>query len=209
MAGNTKYSHFKSNGSMLDLFLLLAMSFAVLFVIAFILIKPVDPKQKDVDLEEHLMIKLEWDDEKDNDLDLWIRTPTGEIVSYQHKDNGHVVLERDDLGTTSDWVYVNGELQVVKSNLEVARVKRLSDGTYYISVHYFSPHQCLQEECALQTFKITVYDGQKHKQLAIYTGEVTMYGETPVIQIHVKDGKILGYESSTMYIASRNRGPRV
>lgn len=206
MAGSTKWSHFKSNGSMLDLFLLLAMSFAVLFMLAFILIKPVDPKQQDVELEEHLLIKLEWDDEMPNDLDLWIMNPLGEIISYRSKDKGGMVLERDDLGDGNDWVLVDGVRKVIKDNTEVARLKRLVDGVYYVSVHYYSSRFCdALKDCDVQDFQVTVYDGQAHKRLGIFMRSVVVHGETPVIEIEVVDGKIVAYRPSSMMFALRNR----
>ena len=204
MAGNTKWSHFKSNGSMLDLFLLLAMSFAVLFVIAFILIKPVDPKQKDIDLEEHLLIKLEWDDNANIDLDLWVLNPNGKRVSYRSKDAGGMILERDDLGDGNDWLMVDGERKVIHDNTEVVRMKRLVDGEYYVSVHYYSNKVC--KTCNEMEFTITMVDGQQHKNLAMFTGIVYAYAEAPVFKIIVKDGKIVSYEKSDRFIALANSG---
>lgn len=199
MAGSTKWSHFKSNGSMLDLFLLLAMSFAVLFVIAFILIKPVDPKKKDIELEEHMLVKLEWDDNTNIDLDLWLMSPDGTIVSFRSKDKGGMVLERDDLGTGNDWIPVDGEMKIVPDNTEVARLKRLVDGTYYISVHYYSNRQAGRPEA--EPFTVTIYDGQKHKRLTIFTGTAYLFAETPVMEITVKNGRIESYRKSDTFFA--------
>lgn len=208
MAGSTKWSHFKSNGSMLDLFLLLAMSFAVLFMLAFILIKPVDPKKQDIELEEHLMVKLEWDDDMPNDLDLWIMDPNGEVISYRSKDKATMILERDDIGDGNDWVMVDGKMTVVKDNTEVARIKRLIDGTYYINVHYYSDRNCAAlRDCNKQPFEVTVYDGQKHQRLSIFKRDAYVYAETPVAEIVVKDGKIVAYRSSTrQFIMAKRNG---
>ena len=208
MAGSTKWSHFKSNGSMLDLFLLLAMSFAVLFMLAFILIKPVDPKKQDIELEEQLLVKLEWDDDMPNDLDLWIMAPNGEIISYRSKDKSSMILERDDLGTGNDWVMVDGERVIVPDNTEVARIKKLIDGSYYIGVHYYSTRGCERvRECNKQPFEVTVYDGQKHKRLSVFRRNAYEYAETPVAEIVVKEGKIVAYRKSTrQFILARREG---
>ena len=115
----SKYAKFKSNGSLLDLFLLLALGFVVLFILAFILIKPVDPKNKDIELEEQLLIKLTWLDTAPNDLDLWLQTPDGELVSFRKKEHAGAVLERDDLGDDKDWVVIDGELQPLFTNSEL------------------------------------------------------------------------------------------
>lgn len=196
MASREQY---KSNSSMLDLFLLLAMGFVVLFVLAFILIKPVDPKQKDIELEEQMLIKLEWDDNATSDVDLWVLLPTGEIVSFKEKERRVASLERDDRGTTSDLVYVNGEETWHKDNTEIVRIKVLEDGVYYISVQFYSDTPCAS--CNEEAFTVTVHDGIKHKDLAIQTGIVYKYAETPVLKITVKDGEIKSFEKSDRFIA--------
>lgn len=196
MASREQY---KSNSSMLDLFLLLAMGFVVLFVLAFILIKPVDPKKKDIELEEQMLVKLEWNDLATSDLDLWVLLPTGEIVSFKEKERRVASLERDDRGTTSDLVYVNGEETWHKDNTEIVRIKMLEDGEYFISVQFYTDTPCAK--CKEEAFTITVHDGIKHKDLAIQTGIVYKYAETPVLKITVIDGEIKRFEKSDRFIA--------
>ena len=189
---------YKSNSSMLDLFLLLAMGFVVLFIVAFILIKPVDPKKKDIELEEQMLIKLEWADEATSDIDLWVLLPDGTLVSFKQKENRVASLERDDRGTTSDLIYVDGKEVFHKDNTEIVRIKHLEDGDYYVSVQYYSDAYGHDLE---ETFKVTVHDGIAHKDLAIMTGVVHKYAETPVMKITVKDGSIIRYEKSDRFIA--------
>ena len=192
-------ARYKSNSSMLDLFLLLAMGFVVLFILAFILIKPVDPKKKDIELEEQLLVKLEWADEASSDIDLWVLLPTEEIVSFKSKERRIATLERDDRGTTSDLIYVDGVEKFHKDNTEIVRIKYLEDGEYYISVQYYSDSIC--SDCTEEAFTLTVHDGRAHRDLAIMTGVVHKYAETPVVKLTVKDGKITGYEKSDRMIA--------
>ena len=189
---------YKSNSSMLDLFLLLAMGFVVLFIVAFILIKPVDPKKKDIELEEQMLIKLEWADEATSDIDLWVLLPDGTLVSFKQKENRVASLERDDRGTTSDLIYVDGKEVFHKDNTEIVRIKHLEDGDYYVSVQYYSDAYGHDLE---EAFKVTVHDGIAHKDLAIMTGVVHKYAETPVMKITVKDGSIIRYEKSDRFIA--------
>lgn len=205
MASREQY---KSNSSMLDLFLLLAMGFVVLFVIAFILIKPVDPKQKDIDLEEQLLIKLEWDDQATSDVDLWVLMPSGETVSFKQKNVRTASLERDDRGTQSDLIYVNGKEVFHKNNTEIVRLKHLEDGLYYVSVQFYSDAMCkiAARDCNKEDFVLTVHDGIKHKDLAIMTGTVYKYAETPMLKITVNDGAIESYEQSDRFIAVVKNG---
>lgn len=196
-------SRYKSNSSMLDLFLLLAMGFVVLFVLAFILIKPVDPKQKDVELEEQLLIKLEWDDQATSDVDLWVLLPNGETVSFKSKEQRIASLERDDRGTASDLVYINGKETWHKDNTEIVRIKVLEDGEYFVSVQFYSDTYGKGEK---EDFTVTVHDGKGHRDLAIQTGVVYKYAETPVLKITVIDGEIRRYEKSDRFIAVVKNG---
>lgn len=198
--------NYSNNGSMLDLFLLLALGFVVLFVLAFILIKPVDPKKKDIELEEQLLVKLEWQDDMPNDLDLWLKTPTNEIISFRRKEGTSAVLERDDLGDDVSWVNVNGREERVLDNTEVLRIKQLTDGDYYITVHHYNPgtgNNGMARGPEIMEFTITVYDGVAHKNLAIFTAEVVVYAEKPVLKITVLNGQIVSYSGHDTYIAQR------
>jgi hypothetical protein len=200
----SKYAKFKSNGSLLDLFLLLALGFVVLFILAFILIKPVDPKQKDIELEEQLLINLTWEDTAPNDLDMWLQTPDGELVSFRKKEHAGAVLERDDLGDDKDWVIVDGKRQPLFTNREVIRIKKLVDGTYYLTVQHYNMgtnNNGTAKGPEVIQFQVEVYDGKQHKTLAIFNSEVVVYAEKPVIKIIVKDGDIIGYSNSDKHLA--------
>jgi hypothetical protein len=199
----SKYAKFKSNGSLLDLFLLLALGFVVLFILAFILIKPVDPKQKDIELEEQLLIKLTWLDTAPNDLDLWLKTPDGELVSFRKKEHAGAVLERDDLGDDKDWVVIDGERKPFFSNSEVMRIKKLVDGTYYITVQHYNNGTGATGPNRMP-FKVVVFDGKAHKTLAVFNSEVFVYAEKPVLKIIVKDGKIVSYGGHDIMLAVTN-----
>lgn len=195
---------FKSTTSMLDLFLLMAVGFVSLFVLAFILIQPpVDPA-KDVELDEQLLIKLQWDGEHNTDIDLWLMTPDGTLISFKKKNSNSVALERDDTGWNGETVIVDGKSKVVFDNTEVIRIKQLEDGDYYVTVHYYSARSCKQI-CIEEPFTVTVHDGQRHKDLAIFTGKVIEYGEVSILRITVKDGKIVSYGKHDKILALNNR----
>jgi len=197
--------NFKSTTSMLDLFLLMAMGFVVLFVLAFILINPTS-KDADIELEEQLYIKLEWTDEHDNDLDLWLMAPDESIISFRKKSQAGATLERDDRGFKGERVIINGLDVPLRDNTEVIRIKKLMDGEYYVAVQNYSNKNCKTEECLNQDYKVTVYDGVKHRDLAIFTGKVIVYGESPVLSFTVYQGEIVSYEKSGRYFVLEARG---
>ena len=198
---------FKSTTMLLDTYLLLAVGFVSLFVIAFLLIKPTVDPAKDIEMDEQLLIKLLWDPLKTNDIDLWIEHPDGDFVSYMKKEHASMTLERDDRGIGVETVILNGKETPVYDNTEVIRIKKLTDGVYYINVHFYSENGC---GCSIEDVKVEVYDGVKHKTLAMYTDSVVIYGETPIMKVVVKNGKIVEYgESEYRFVIdkrSRNNG---
>lgn len=184
---------FKSTTMLIDTYLLLAVGFVSLFVIAFLLIRPTIDPASDIELDEQLLVKLRWDPKRTNDMDLWIRDPNDIIVSYMNKEQATMTLERDDRGIGTEVVNVNGVEKPIFDNVEVIRIKQLIDGTYYINVHFYSDNGC---ECHRQPVEVEVFDGIKHKQLAVYTNDVLIYGESPILEFEVTDGKIVRYGPS-------------
>ena len=49
-------------------------------------------------MKAEYIITVDWDDSLEDDVDLWVRDPNGEIVSYLQKDAGWLHLDRDDRG---------------------------------------------------------------------------------------------------------------
>ena len=56
-------------------------------MIAFILINPV-AKKGDVIKKAEYMIVLEWNHEYNDDVDLWVKDPAGNVVSFLQKSKG-------------------------------------------------------------------------------------------------------------------------
>ena len=83
---------------------------------------------------------MDWDKNSGDDLDLWLRTPNGEIVYFGKKDKGGVNLERDDLGTVNDCIYINSfEPQCIFVNREVIMMRGLQVGEYQLKFVVYAP----------------------------------------------------------------------
>lgn len=205
---------------MIDMFMLLTVGFVILFVLAFILIKPVVPKTQEVPLDEQLLIKLKWDDTMNVDLDLWMLDSQGLITSFKRKDNNGITLERDDLGHSNEWSMVDGSARPIFSNFEVIRIKNLADGDYYITVHYYAarggyntsptpmnpsqPGFRLGEFKNTMEFQVTAWIPNKHTPIFVENDTVDYHKETSVIKFTVVDGKIKEMEPHNMQIALGN-----
>ena len=127
---------YKSTVAFTDLLFNVLVGFVFLFVIAFILINPI-AKKSNIIVPAEYMIVLTWPDENDDDIDIWMRDPNGEIIGYQKKDNGVMHLDRDDIGSANDKIDIDGQSVTIKLNREVVTLRGILPGEYNVSIHYY------------------------------------------------------------------------
>ena len=116
MADNSKYG---SSVAFTDLLFNIVVGLAFLFLLAFILMNPI-AKDKDIEEKSDFIIILTWDDESGDDIDLWIRDPLGNLLSFKNREDALMHLDRDDLGLSNDKV----ELPDVTMNMFI-EIKKL------------------------------------------------------------------------------------
>ena len=79
---NTESSDkFKSTLAFTDLLFNVLIGFAFLFIIAFILINPIEDT-KQIESKAEFMIIMEWDDESVYDIDLWMQDPLKNVAGF-------------------------------------------------------------------------------------------------------------------------------
>jgi hypothetical protein len=128
---------YNTNVAFNDFLFLLLLGFVALLFIAFLLINPI-AREAIVDPKTQLIVLIEWPKKSIVDIDLWVRGPDGTTVGYKNKDGKYIVLERDDLGTSNDTVFIDGEERVVYRNIETTIINKLFPGEYVINIHNFS-----------------------------------------------------------------------
>ena len=135
MANQSKYV---SNVAFTDLLFNIVVGLAFLFLLAFILMNPV-AKEKDVEEKSDFIIVMTWDDDSGDDIDLWVRDPLGNILSFRNRGVGMMHLDRDDLGLSNDKVKgPDGKIQYVYRNKEVVSLRGYHAGTYLVNAHVYN-----------------------------------------------------------------------
>ena len=135
MANNPKYV---SNVAFTDLLFNIVVGLAFLFLLAFILMNPI-AKDKDIEEKSDFIIILTWDDESGDDIDLWIRDPLGNILSFKNREDALMHLDRDDLGLSNDRVKLpDGKIEYVYRNKEVASLRGTHQGEYLVNIHVYN-----------------------------------------------------------------------
>lgn len=167
----------------LDMVLSVCMMLTVMFILAMVQMNP-SKKNGDIDLKAELTVSMEWDGNSDSDVDLLVHSPAG-LTFYGNRDNKGVSLERDDLGTMSDRIQLaDGSTEVIKDNWERTTVRKLTPGSYDISVLMYKKRDALP-----QKVKIKVEALNPYRVIAVKEVELTVDSEEiPIISFGVAPG---------------------
>ena len=105
----------------IDLLFNMLVGFVFLFFIAYILINPIADEGK-VDPPDVAMVVVNWDRDSKLDVDIWVKDPLNNILSFTNKNVPGMHLERDDLGFQND--ILNGKV-INPGNQEVVHFTKL------------------------------------------------------------------------------------
>jgi hypothetical protein len=131
-------SRYKSSLAFTDLLFNILIGFAFMFIIAFLLINPVQ-KDADIEAKAEFMIIMSWDDQSAYDIDLWMQDPVGNIVGFPNLHAGLLHLDKDDLGKSNDSVTMrDGTVKQIYLNREVMTIRGIVPGEYIVNNHLYS-----------------------------------------------------------------------
>jgi hypothetical protein len=129
---------FRSTTGLNDLLFNLLVGFVFLFIVAFLLINP-PTKKEDAPKKAEYLIIIEWEENANDDVDLWVRDPEGITVSFTNKTGGLLNLEKDDLGMSNDkWRKPDGTIVTIPINREVITMRGIVPGRYQVAAHIYS-----------------------------------------------------------------------
>lgn len=119
-----------------DLLFNILLGFVFLFFLTILFINPIT-KLGNVNLKAEYIITIEWKDSLPDDVDIWVKDPNGEIVSYLKKDAGWLHLDRDDQGVINDKITINGKEHTYPVNREVVTLRGIIPGEYIINLYLY------------------------------------------------------------------------
>ena len=155
-----------SNVAFTDLLFNIVVGLAFLFLLAFILMNPV-AKEKDIEEKSDFIIVMTWDDNSGDDIDLWVRDPLGNILSFRNRGVGVMHLDRDDLGLSNDKVMgADGKVEYVYRNKEVASLRGYHAGTYLVNVHVYNKKRWKDNKMRRSNIKIELIKLNPFREVA-------------------------------------------
>lgn len=121
----------------LDVILNALLGFVVLFLVANVQKKQGEEK-KAVPTEGAYAITVTWPPDSANDVDLYVRDPSGSIVYFRHREAGLMHLEHDDLGEANDVDFTGTAPVRIAYNGERVVIRGVIAGEYTVNVHLYA-----------------------------------------------------------------------
>lgn len=140
----------------IDLLIALLMGTVVIFILTTLLIAPITKNSEGIKKNADYVITLEWPNEIDCDVDLWVRDPLNNIVSYRFLESGLMYFERDDMGKRRSVYEIDGkEIVIDPDNKEFVTLRGTFQGEYVINLHLYS---CLNKQTNLSLAQGSLID---------------------------------------------------
>jgi len=120
----------------IDLLFNCLLGFSFLFLVTLLHINP-EAKLANVERKAEYIISATWPDHLKDDIDLWVKGPDDQIVSYLQKEAGWLHLDRDDRGVVNDVIVVDGVEKIYPINQEIVTVRKHHPGEYVVNLYYY------------------------------------------------------------------------
>ncbi len=115
-----------------------------MFAIALMMIT-VEKKPADIKMNAQFVITLNWTGV--DDIDTWLRSPTGDIVYFRRLAAPMMHLDRDDLGDDGDVLHLaSGEVIRYEYNQEITTIRGFIPGEWVLNIHMYKRKQSAPAE---------------------------------------------------------------
>lgn len=123
----------------IDLLINLLTGTVVLFILTTLLIAPITKNTEGIKKNADYVLTVEWPNEIDCDVDMWVRDPQNNLVSYKFMEAGLMYFERDDMGKRRSVYEIDGkEIIIDPDNKEFVTLRGTFPGEYVVNLHVYS-----------------------------------------------------------------------
>ena len=127
---------YHTNLPFLDLLFNILIGFVFLFIVSFLLINPI-AKRADIEVKAEFLITVFWPDNLEDDVDIYVEDPAGNLVWFKSREPGLMHLDRDDLGKRNDEVITATGTILFPENREIVTLRGIVPGEYVVNVHCY------------------------------------------------------------------------
>lgn len=121
-----------------DLAMNMLAAFICLFMLSFIMMTKKIIEIQKLEVKAEFLITSIWPEDSNNDIDLYVQDPSGNLVFFRAREKGLMHLDRDDLGKSNDkFVAADGTVIEVKENREIVSLRGIVPGEYIVGVHMY------------------------------------------------------------------------
>lgn len=126
-----------NNTGMLDILFCMLFLFFIVTVLQATVMR-IESSKKNVESTAEFLITMTWPDGYNDDIDLYVEDPVGNVIFYKVKSKGLMHLERDDLGSSNDKIFSGDTKAVILQNMEIATLRGFVAGEYTVNIHAFN-----------------------------------------------------------------------
>ena len=127
---------YHTNLPFLDLLFNVLIGFVFLFIVSFLLINPI-AKRADIEVKAEFLITVFWPDNLEDDVDIYVEDPAGNLVWFKSREPGLMHLDRDDLGKRNDEIVTAAGTILFPENREIVTLRGIVPGEYVVNVHCY------------------------------------------------------------------------
>ena len=127
---------YHTNLPFLDLLFNVLIGFVFLFIVSFLLINPI-AKRADIEVKAEFLITVFWPDNLEDDVDIYVEDPAGNLVWFKSREPGLMHLDRDYLGKRNDEVVTAAGTILFPENREIVTLRGIVPGEYVVNVHCY------------------------------------------------------------------------
>ena len=111
----------------------------IMLIVAVLVIVTVNSKgQLDYHPKAEYLVTLDWPDDRNVDLDLWMRAPFGDTIFYLNREASNVSLDRDSRGFTTNQQTLADGAVITTDNREIIAMRAIIPGDYLVAVSYYA-----------------------------------------------------------------------
>lgn len=138
----SRHRNYGSHTSFLDLLFNSLLAFVGFFMLSLMLIQEESETKPSSVPKIEFMITVTWPNANNDDVDAWLMDPLENIIYFNHREEGLMHLDRDDLGTKNDEIVLpNGSKYLYSENREVISIRGVIPGEYICNLHMFSKRE--------------------------------------------------------------------